>query len=168
MSNTVAHHEEILVNRQGRRVELKMSSHPSVLRPVRLELEEFGRAAGLSCEQCDRIGLALNEALANVMRHGYGGAMDRPIIVIFERRGDGAGAELEIQIRDWAKPFDPAKLPGDPPPPDPDTVKPGGLGLLCMRRLMDQVVFTPQPDGMLLTMVKKIGTEADDKCSAGK
>jgi len=32
---------------------------------------------------------------------------------------------------------------------------PGGLGMVCLRQLLDEVVFTPQPDGMLLTMVRK-------------
>jgi anti-sigma regulatory factor (Ser/Thr protein kinase) len=134
-----------------------MVSHPAVLRPVRLELEEFGRHAGLTSEQADQIGLALNEAMANVIRHAYGNAPDKPISVVFDHRGAGAGAEIRVEIRDWAKPIDPAKLPAKLPEADIDAIKPGGLGLHCMRRLMDEVTFTPLADGTLLTMVKKIG-----------
>ena len=67
-----------------------------------------------------------------------------------------------VTIRDWGKTFDPRALPWDKAaamathPPDPDEITPGGLGLLCMKRLMDSVTFTPQSNGMLLTMIKKI------------
>jgi anti-sigma regulatory factor (Ser/Thr protein kinase) len=153
---------DLVIHRNGRRMELEMTSHTGMLRPVRLALEEFGRDAGLTVPQCDEIGLVLNEALANVVRHGYGGAQDKPIHVTFEKHHHGGtaggvgGAEVEIKIRDWAKPFDPEKLPKDPPPVDPDTIKPGGLGLLCMRKMMDRVEWTRLPDGMMLTMAKKV------------
>jgi serine/threonine-protein kinase RsbW len=156
----------LTIRRSGERVELQFHSDPAFLRPVRLELEEFGRNAGLSSEQADQIGLVLNEALANVMRHGYGGAKDKPIRVTFDRQGAESQTQVRVEIRDWAKPFDPAKLPTAPPPTDVEQIKPGGLGLHCMRMCMDQVTFTPQPDGMLLTMVKKTGTMADDKTAA--
>jgi anti-sigma regulatory factor (Ser/Thr protein kinase) len=159
MSEAAVETSNVKVRRVGKRMELRMSSHPSVLRPVRLALEEYGREAGLACEQADKIGLALNEALANVMRHGYGGAVDKPIMVSFDRNGEGAGEEVSVEIRDWAKPVDPAKLPQTVEhnePLDVDAIKPGGLGLLCMRRLMDDVVFAPQPDGTLLIMKKRV------------
>ena len=159
MSDAAVETSNVKVRRLGRRLELRMSSDPSVLRPVRLALEEYGREAGLPVEQADKIGLALNEALANVMRHGYGGATDKPIMVTFDRHGEGSGEEVCVEIRDWAKPVDPAKLPKTAEQNDPldvDAIKPGGLGLLCMRRLMDEVVFAPQADGTLLTMKKKV------------
>jgi anti-sigma regulatory factor (Ser/Thr protein kinase) len=158
MTQAPANSTELSIRTTGSRMELNMPSDPALLRPVRVALEEFCAEAGLDCQTGFDLGLVLNEALANVMRHGYGGATDKPIVLIFDRRdptsADGK-AELEITIRDWAKPFDPAKLPKDPPPVDPDTIKPGGLGLLCMRRYMDEVVFTPLADGMMLKMVKK-------------
>jgi anti-sigma regulatory factor (Ser/Thr protein kinase) len=165
MSQATAQDDQLKTKRTGHRVELNLLSHPGLLRKARIALEEYGREMGLNGTQSDRIGLALNEALANVMCHGYGGATDKPINVTFDRRGQGAGLELVVTIRDWAPPFDPATLPWNPPPPDPETIKPGGLGLLCMKKLMDEVVFTPQPDGMLLTMVKKVTTqETQERC----
>jgi anti-sigma regulatory factor (Ser/Thr protein kinase) len=158
MSEHATHHDHVSIARSPGRVELKMSSHPATLRPVRHALEQFCRESGATAAESDELGLVLNEALANVMRHQYGGATDKPIAVTFLHRGD----EVEINIRDWGAPFDPSriKLPtGDvPPKPDPDKVKPGGLGLLCMKKLMHSVNFSTQPDGMLLTMVKKLGT----------
>jgi anti-sigma regulatory factor (Ser/Thr protein kinase) len=159
MSKTAVEETPLSVHRMGVRMELKMTSHPAVLRPARIALEEYGRQAGLPAEQADNLGLVLNEALANVMRHAYGGAPDRPIVVTFDRRIEGEKEAIVVEIRDWAKPVDPAKLPNTKPvAPDADVsaIKPGGLGLLCMRKHMDEVNFAPQPDGTLLTMVKNV------------
>lgn len=135
------------------RVELKIDSDPANVRPVRRRVEEFARSAGLSQHDSEEIGLVLNEALANIIRHGYGGAHDRPIVVTVESAQEG----VRLSIRDWGKPFNPAQV--QPRPVGelaPDQIKPGGLGLLCIRRLMDDVRYCALSDGMLLTMVKKV------------
>lgn len=129
------------------RIELKITSHPDNLRNVRKQVEKFARSIGMSSEMSDAVGLALNEALANVIRHGYDGATDRPIIVSAEH-GEG---ELRVVIRDWAKPFDPSLLKPKPQ----DVLTPGGIGMACIGHLMDDVKFERLPDGMLLKMVKK-------------
>ena len=35
-------------------------------------------------------------------------------------------------------------------------LKPGGVGLICMRQMMDDVQFQKQPDGMILTMSRSV------------
>jgi serine/threonine-protein kinase RsbW len=126
----------------------KITSDPANLRVIREELEEFARAAGMPVESTHHVGLVINEALANVIRHGYDGAVDKPIVVTAE----SVNNRLELSIRDWAKPFDPAmvkqKFLGE--------LSPGGLGLVCMKKLMDDVHFERLPDGMLLRMTKKL------------
>ncbi len=136
------------------KIELKIASDPANLRHVRKQLEDFALSAGLTREECDDLGLAINEALANVIRHGYGGATDQPILVTAQRRP----GEVCLSIRDWTKPFNPAALPEVAAViPSVDTIRPGGLGLLCIRRTMDEVTYEPLPDGMLLTLVKRSG-----------
>lgn len=128
-------------------VELKITSDPANLRGVRKQIEDFARSAGLPLESCHCVGLAVNEALANIMRHGYRGAKDRPIVVTARKYEAG----VHLTIRDWAAPFDPSALPRGNH--DPST--PGGIGLICIRKVMDEVQFSPLPDGMLLTMIKR-------------
>jgi anti-sigma regulatory factor (Ser/Thr protein kinase) len=132
-----------------RRLELKITSDTANLRPTRKEIENFAAAGGMKVESCEALGLVLNEALANIMRHGYGGAVDQPI----EVSAEFSGAELKVTIRDWAKPFDPSEHLHEP---DLNDIKPGGLGLLCMRKLMDDVKWERLADGMRLTMMKKV------------
>lgn len=91
--------------------------------------------------------MSVNEALANVIRHAYRGKTDRPIRVAAE----GDGEQVVVTIRDWGSGVNPETLP----PRRRDPEHPGGLGLLCLKALMDQVLFEPQQDGMLLTLVKR-------------
>jgi len=131
----------------GPHIELKIQSHPANLAPTRKAIEDFGGQCGFGEEDRGQIGLCVNEALANVIRHAYGGATDRPI-VIEARYGHEV---LRISIRDWGS----GVMPQDCSPEQHDPRVPGGLGLICMRRMMDTVSFSPQPDGMLLEMSRK-------------
>ncbi len=123
---------------------MKMLSHPATLAPVRKEFEAFAEKAGFNVDDRGQIILVVNEALANVMRHAYNGATNRPI----ELTAEDTGSALKIQIRDWGT--------GKPPQPkrqhDPET--PGGLGLVCLKQFMSEVSFHPEADGMTLTMVR--------------
>jgi serine/threonine-protein kinase RsbW len=130
-----------------RPLRLRILSDPANLSSVRKVVEQMAQAGGFDSTACGEIALCVNEALANIMRHAYDGATDRPIEVSAEVSGDTIG----IRIRDWGKGVNPDSLP--PAPHDPLT--PGGLGLICLREMMDQVQFTPQPDGMLLDMCRK-------------
>ena len=131
-----------------RRVELKIDSHPANLASTRRAIDAFGGGCGFDKCAIDDIGLCVNEALANVMRHAYEGATDRPIVVGAECDPD----TIKITIRDWGTGIDPQSLPAK----KCDPLTPGGLGLVCLREMMDEVVFAPQPDGgMLLTMTRR-------------
>lgn len=127
---------------------LPLVSDPAQLAPARRAIEAFCMACGLGAEGAADVGLAVNEAVANVIRHAYGGATDRPIVVRGECEPAGG---VRITIRDWGTGATP--IPRRGRTYEPGT--PGGLGLVCIRGLMDEATYTPQPDGMLLTLVKR-------------
>lgn len=141
---------------------IRVESAPENIGGVRRAVEDFCRNAGFDEPAIGDVGLAVNEALANVIRHAYAGATDRPMIIqarcVKSDATSAAGTPgttagdlaVEIRIRDWGNGVDPDRLP--PRPRDP--LMPGGLGLICMRQMMDQVMFAPQADGMLLVMVR--------------
>jgi len=129
-------------------VDVTIPSDPSAIAAVRRAVEDLGVAIGLNECAVGDVGLCVNEALANVMRHAYGGAKDRPIIVTAHCQ-DG---ELVVTIRDWGNGVNPATLPPRPY----EVLEPGGLGLICMDRMMSHVTYVPQADGMLLIMKKRL------------
>lgn len=126
---------------------LKITSDTANVAPARQAVEKLCADAGFDAKSTQDIGLAVNEALANIIRHAYGNATDQPIELNARVDGD----ELRISMRDWGSGENPEALPMKPSL----ELRPGGLGLLCMRQIMDSIVFTPQRDGMLLTMTRK-------------
>ena len=132
----------------GRRLELRIASDPVNLAPSRKAVEAFTIQCGLGERAAQDVGLCLNEALANVMRHAYGGKNDRPIVITVECDPSGV---LTMNVRDWGNGVNPSTVPREPYNPN----TPGGVGLICLNLLLDEIVYTPQPDGMLATLVKK-------------
>ena len=144
----------------GDRLVLNVASDPANLAPVRRACEAFCRRQGLDEHAAADVGLCVNEAMANVTRHAYAGATDRPVAVTAEAvdatgavvpDGHPAARSVRVVIRDWGNGVNPLSLP--PKPPDP--LRPGGLGLVCLRQLLDELAYEPQPDGMRLVMVKR-------------
>ena len=131
----------------SRQIELKVDSDPANLAAVRKAVESFARNHGFAESCCGDVGLCINEILANVIRHAYNDRTDRPI----EVRARVDGEELIVEIRDWGNGVDPSSVPAKPY----DPLTPGGVGLICIRELMDQVTYHPQPDGMLTRMIKR-------------
>lgn len=128
--------------RSGAMLELMISSKPSMLCVVRGAVERLADSLGFSAQDCRAVTLALDEAIANIMRHSYGGRDDQPIGVYFRKvtRRTSGGEEqgLEILLRDRGPAVDPAKLNGR----ELDDVRPGGLGLHFIRESMDSVTYS--------------------------
>jgi serine/threonine-protein kinase RsbW len=123
---------------------LKIISDPATLASTRRAVEMFAAQCGFDETSRGEIGLVVNEAIANVIRHAYQGATDQPIELTAQRTDEG----MSISLRDWGLGVNPLDLP----PRKHDPMKPGGVGLICMRQMMDEMQFHKQPDGMLLTM----------------
>jgi serine/threonine-protein kinase RsbW len=129
------------------KLRLKIMSDPANLASVRQAIEGLCAAGSFDTRSCEEVGLCVNEALANVIRHAYGGAVDQPVEITAEL----VDHSVRISIRDWGNGVNPEDMPL--PPRNP--LKPGGLGLICLKQMMHGVVFTRQSDGMLLEMCRK-------------
>jgi serine/threonine-protein kinase RsbW len=123
---------------------LRIQSDPANLAEARRAVEMFAAQCGFDETARGEIGLVVNEAMANVIRHAYQGATDRPMELTAEKSDEG----IAITLRDWGAGVNPLDLPAK----KRDPMKPGGIGLICMRQMMDDVQFHKQPDGMLLSM----------------
>lgn len=137
----------------ARYLEMKFNSDPANLAAVRRALEALCCGNGFDEHTGGQIIICVNEALANVMRHAYGGATDRPIVL----RVDISEDAMHIGIRDWGSGVNPLEMPQK----KRDPLRPGGLGLVCMRQMMDEVSFQRQTDGMLLNMSRRKDTRRE-------
>lgn len=135
-------------------IRVELLSNPIYLSGARELVGSVSRRLGFDDLQCSKIALAVDEALCNIIRHGYNRAPDKPIwISIWPDERDASGRPLGIRlvIEDEARQVDPCKLKGR----DLDDIRPGGLGVHIIREVMDEVVFGKRKGkGMRLSMVK--------------
>ncbi len=134
---------------------MRLTSELNEICNVRRAGEKIALAIGFSAEQAAMIMLTIDEALANVIQHGYDGQKGRPIDVFMERICLEGRVGIRVLIRDRAKQVDPASIKGR----DLDDVRPGGLGVHLIKSLMDEVVHRPTAQGMELAMVKYLESD---------
>ena len=137
---------------------LEMLSNPLYLAGARSLVASVADRVGLSEDACSHLKLSVDEALCNVIRHGYDSHHDRPIWISIAPLDDaGKGVGLQVVIEDEARQVDPANIRGR----DLDEVRPGGLGVHIILQLMDDVRYERrEKKGMRLTLVKWSGTAA--------
>jgi anti-sigma regulatory factor (Ser/Thr protein kinase) len=108
--------------------------------------------------------LALDEALCNVIRHGYKQAADRPIWITITPVGGITTPEemhkngnpvqgIRIVLEDEAVQVDPSQIKGR----QLEDIRPGGLGVHIIHEVMDDVRYEKREGGagMRLTMMKR-------------
>lgn len=142
-------------------VVIQIVSNPLYLSGTRELVSGVSRRLGFAEEACSQIALAVDEALANVIRHGYSKESNKPIwISLFPTpcpgmsgpMGDSCQCQsLKIVIEDEARQVDPAVIKSR----DLEEIRPGGLGVHIIRTVMDHVQYEKREStGMRLTMIK--------------
>lgn len=136
----------------GERRHLVIMSEPKNLPQVRQAVEDIGALAGFCPKDCHAIVLAVDEALANVIKHAYGGAADKTIEIDIQHLNQADNCSgVEICIRDYGKTVEPCQIKGR----ELSDIRPGGLGVHIMRKIMDEVVYEcPADGGTKLRMTK--------------
>jgi anti-sigma regulatory factor (Ser/Thr protein kinase) len=88
--------------------------------------------------------LCLEEAVSNVIRHGYAGEEDRSILVCFAAP---PGGNFEFIIDDEAPHFNPLEPPELPPVDPVNETRVGGQGIRLLRRFAGAIKYQPLPTG---------------------
>jgi len=134
-------------------IELRLTSDPMYLCGARELVGCIARRIGFDDIECSKIALAVDEAMSNIIRHGYDRAFDKPIwlgLSPLKPTSDSIGG-IVIIIEDEAKQVDPCNMKGR----DLDDIKPGGLGVHIINEVMDEVRYEKRaPRGMRLVMIK--------------
>jgi anti-sigma regulatory factor (Ser/Thr protein kinase) len=129
-------------------------SHPRFLSVVRAVVGELGSVFGFPDEECRGMVLAVDEAMANVIRHAYRSDFDQPVEVNCRAWPD----RLEFTLLDQGVPPDPARICAQPL----DDSALGGRGTHLMRMIMDEVIYERVPGGNQLRMTKRLTAPGDD------
>lgn len=141
-------------------IRVELLSNPIYLSGARELVASVAKRLGFDDLDCSKIALAVDEALCNVIRHGYARATDRPIWVSIWPMGQGESVEgIRIVIEDEARQVDPDKMRGR----ELEDIRPGGLGVHIIREVMDEAHYERREGkvGMRLTLVKKAPRPAE-------
>ena len=140
--------------RQGWTLRLQLKSNPEALSLVRAAVERAAELLHFGEVESRAIVRSVDEGLANVIRHAYGGKGGRPIEVacytVSDPKKGREARGIEVILRDSGTPLDRSKLKGRPL----DDIRPGGLGLHFMKESMDKVEFSRQKGKNQLRLVK--------------
>jgi anti-sigma regulatory factor (Ser/Thr protein kinase) len=124
---------------------------------LRARVRDFCAAHRWAEQQIGEIVLALDEAVTNIIRHGYDGAGGQPILLDAGMRSDPIdGEQLEIRVRDFGRQVDPAAICGRAL----GDVRPGGLGVHIMRAMMSAVEYRQADGGGMLVILRKARSHA--------
>jgi len=101
-----------------------------------------GERLGVSESALADLRLVVDEAVTNVIIHGYG-----DLDGVVELHMEGEGDAVIIRVRDRAKTFDPSHVNA----PQLDTAlkdRPfGGMGIFLIKKMTDEAEFLPLPGG---------------------
>jgi anti-sigma regulatory factor (Ser/Thr protein kinase) len=127
-------------------LKLVVPSDPRFLSIARNAVREVSAICGLSEEASQGVTLAVDEALANVIRHAYKNRYDQEIELDCQVSAD----RMVFRLLDQGEPPDPARICGQPL----NDVSLSGRGTHLIRAIMDEMSYEQSSGKNELRMVK--------------
>ncbi|RMH23613.1 MAG: ATP-binding protein [Planctomycetota bacterium] len=138
-------------------IRLELVSQPRYLCCVRELMLAVAERYGFGEPDRSKVALAVDEALANIICHGYRRRPDGRIwLSVWPLDPPAAGSAdprgIRVVLEDHADQVEPEQIRGR----DLDEIRPGGLGVHIIREIMDRVEYSRRPGaGMRLVMEKQ-------------
>jgi anti-sigma regulatory factor (Ser/Thr protein kinase) len=127
-------------------IKVAFHSHPRWLHVVRILVKEVCRMTSFSRKDISSLVLAVDEACTNIMKHNYRGKTDGVIILECRLKK----RDLQFVLKDKGFPMDCKKIRSR----SLDEIRPGGLGVFFMKKMMDRVTYQRSNAWNIVTMVK--------------
>lgn len=105
---------------------------------------------GFPMELISDVQLATDEAVTNAILHGYDGKEGKVRVI-----AEADDQEVTVIVEDIALAFDPVAFVSRDVSKDGDDRPVGGLGLILIRNVMDEVWYRREDGKNILTMVKR-------------
>ncbi len=135
---------------------LELASGLDELQRLAAALHRFGADLELPPPVVGEFALALDELVGNILVHGYAGNRTGVVDVTIEFESDW----LTATLRDTAPPYNPLSTAAADPDLGLDERKIGGLGVHLARTLSDEIQYRYQASQNILTVRKRIGSQA--------
>jgi serine/threonine-protein kinase RsbW len=140
---------EMLVTHQSR---FRISATQRELPSVTANVEAFCVAHNIPSATSNLVNLALDEVLSNIVKYAYDASKAGSIDVALAY-SDG---RFTVTVEDAGRPFDPLKLKRSLNSGPLNSRRPGGLGILFVKRLMDSAIYERSDGRNRLTLVAKV------------
>lgn len=128
---------------------LEINADLGQLKSIRDYARKIATELGVRPDAVDDLCLAVDEAVTNILTHGYEGAGPIKLEISAE------GPDLVVRLSDRALKFDLAIVPTVDLTPPGQRDKPGGFGVFLMHSVMDTITHRALATGNELTMVKR-------------
>jgi anti-sigma regulatory factor (Ser/Thr protein kinase) len=138
-------------------LKLIVPSDPRFLSIARATVGEACAISGLSEESCREVTLAVDEGLANIIRHAYKNHCDQEIELDCQANHN----QIMFTLLDRGEPPDPARICGQPL----DEVSLSGRGTHIMKAIMDEVHYEQVQGVNQVRLIKRL--PGDKVCTAG-
>ncbi len=122
--------------------EHEASSDLKELARVRAFFRSFCRdlpAPGIGEDDLNHLEIAVNEALANIIQHAYGGRSGQKIQIL----ADAYAGRICVRLYHWGEPLEEDTAP----PPAPDGSRESGFGLYLIAQSVDEVRYSRDEQG---------------------
>lgn len=116
---------------------------------IREFVTQSATALGVAPSALDDLRLAVDEAVTNIVLHGYDGPGEISVELSADR------GDVVICLRDEAPTFDASNAAPDELDAAEDRSAPGGFGLYLIKQAMDVITHRPLDPGNELTMIKR-------------
>ena len=133
----------------------RLRASPAEAVRARESFERFCAARGVPEPVAQDLALAVQEALDNVVEHGYRGV---PRGLTLVEADVSAGRDVVVTVRDRGVGVDPRSAPAPDTTSSLDDRRVGGLGVHLVRSLVDEVRYERRGGENRLVIVKRLGT----------
>lgn len=121
---------------------LRIQSRTELLSDMRTFVSDAARRFGFSENEVGKIELAIDEACTNIIKHAYKFNPDGIIeIRISSQKGDSSPTKFVVDIYDSGISFDSSKYTAPDMKEYFKKLRHGGLGIVLMKKLMDEVEY---------------------------
>jgi serine/threonine-protein kinase RsbW len=131
-------------------VDVRLPSSTKHLHAIHVLTRTLAEGMGFALRESENAALAVDEALSNVIEHGYHGEESHRLRIIFEMKGE----KLTVRILHDGEQMDPARFNAEDFAHYYRQKKKGGLGVLIMKKFMDEVTYKSGPRLNECCMVK--------------
>ena len=135
-------------------LELNVKATIENISQVTGNIEDFLRRKGFTDETVFDVRLAVDEAITNVIQHGYEGKEG-----LIHIRCEVSTREIVLVVEDSAKPFNLSSVEEPRLSDSLEKRQIGGLGVYLIKKKMDQVTHEFKNGKNILTMKKRVATD---------